>query len=302
MLPDTVFLDVGDGRDGDPWRLFVHVPPGPAPANGWPLLLITDGNAMIATAVDTVRVQGAYPNATNVEPGVVVAIGYPTGEAYDPLRRSRDLSPPPGRSYPPFTEGGPEVRTGGADRFLRFVETEAMAAVATLAPIDPARRTLFGHSFGGLFTLYALFSGTATFTHFVAASPTIYWEDGILEEAAARFLASPRPFGNRVVHLSAGQYEGDVLAPFQYEREDTEKRRLAARAARTLSLTEAMAARLRHLPDLRVVLETYPGETHMTMLPIAVSRAVRIAFEARRPACDGRSTAGSNVQGTASTV
>ncbi|WP_244493848.1 alpha/beta hydrolase [Aureimonas sp. AU4] len=266
----------------EPWRVFVYVPPGTPPASGWPLLAITDGNAMIATAVDAVRVQGAYPDATNVEPGVVAAIGYPTEAAYDSLRRSFDLSPPPGRTYPPFTEGGPTVRTGGADGFRRFVETDVLDAVARLAPIDPARRTLFGHSFGGLFALHALFSGTGAFSRFVAASPTIYWEDGVLLDAEERFRTRSAREGT-VVHLSAGEYEGDALAPFQYGREDTEKRRAAARSVRTLDLTRAMAARLAKLPGLRVECETYPGETHMTMLPVSVSRAVRVAFEARRP-------------------
>lgn len=282
-LPDTVVFDLSPQAGAQPWRLFVHVPPGPPPAAGWPLLAITDGNAMIATAVDAVRVQGAYPDSTNVEPGVVVAIGYPTGEAYDALRRSLDLSPPPGRFYPPFTEGGPQVRTGGAAPFLRFVETDVLSAVGRLAPIDAARRTLFGHSFGGLFALYALFQGTTAFRRFVAASPTIYWEDGVLLEAEERFRARGGAPSGTVVHLSAGEYEGDTLAPFQYGRADTDKRRAAARSVRTLDLAKAMAARLGKQTGLRVAYETYPGETHMTMLPIATSRAVRVAFEARQP-------------------
>ncbi|WP_182084023.1 alpha/beta hydrolase-fold protein [Aureimonas sp. ME7] len=280
-LTDTVFFDLVGEDGGEPWRIFLHRPPGPAPEGGWPLLAITDGNAMIATAVDAVRVQGAYPGGTNVAPGVVMAIGYPTEGAYDPWRRSFDLSPPPGRAYPPFAADGPEVRTGGADRFLRFIEREALAAADAITPINPARRTLFGHSFGGLFALHALFSGTRAFTRFVAASPTIGWEDGVLTQTERRFLEAPALGGEVVVHLSAGEYEGDALAPFQYGREDTAERLERARTVRTAALTSAMAERLARVPNLRVLHETYPGETHMTMLPIAVSRAVRVAFPAR---------------------
>lgn len=188
---------------------------------------MTDGNAMIATAVDTVRVQAAYPMGTDVQPGVIAAIGYPGDDAYDPLRRSFDLSPPPGRTYPPFAEGAPAVVTGGADRFLQFIEHEALAFVET---------------------------------RYVAASPTISWEDGLLLNSEKLFAASPE------------------LAPFQYEREDTAKRIAHARTIQTLALTQAMATRLANLPRISVVCETYPGETHMTMLPVAISRAVRVAF------------------------
>jgi predicted alpha/beta superfamily hydrolase len=275
-LPNTRIVDL-DGPDGAVWRLSIHIPPGDAPDGGWPLLAMTDGNAVIATAVDALRVQSAYPLGTDVQPGIIVAIGYPCEEAYDPLRRSFDLSPPPGRSYPPFAEGGPAVLTGGADRFLRFIEEVALPFVGSLAPVDPARRCLFGHSFGGLFALHVLFSGSQAFSRFVAASPTVYWEDGLLLESERRFAGAARDWAFEV-HLSAGEHEGEALAPFQYGRDDTEKRLDHARTIQTLALTQAMAARLGDLPRSRVAYETYPGETHMTMLPIAVSRAVRVAF------------------------
>lgn len=277
ILPQTRTFDIGTTETGL-WRLFVHVPPGKPPAAGWPLLVMTDGNAMIATAIDALRAQASYPKGTNVEPGVIAAIGYPTDEAYDPLRRSFDLSPPPGRTYPPFVEGGPPVLTGGARPFLDLIEGEVLAVLDKIAPIDPARRTLFGHSFGGLFALYALFSGCTSFSRYVAASPTIYWEDGVLQESEARFAASDRD-ADVVIHLSAGEYEGATLAPFQYGREDTQTRLDHAGQARTLELSQEMAARLSALPRTRVLYETYAGETHMTMLPVAVSRAIRTAFE-----------------------
>lgn len=107
-LPHTKWFDL-PGPDDALWRLFLHVPTGEAPAGGWPLLAITDGNAMIATAVDALRVQSGYPKGTHVGPGVIAAIGYPVDEAYDPLRRSFDLSPPPGRTYPPFFADTPPV-------------------------------------------------------------------------------------------------------------------------------------------------------------------------------------------------
>ncbi|SFF52643.1 hypothetical protein SAMN05216566_1222 [Aureimonas phyllosphaerae] len=277
-LAQTRFVDLKSERDGEVWRVFIYVPLDEPPPGGWPLLVITDGNAMIATAVDALRVQSSYPASTNVGPGVIAAIGYPTGDAYDPLRRSFDLSPPPGRSYPPFVEGGAEVLTGGAHRFLQFLEGEALPFLDGVAPIDPTRRTLFGHSFGGLFALHTLFSGSEAFSRFVAASPTIYWEDAGLLDSERRFTALPRD-RDLVLHLSAGEYEGGALAPFQYGREDTEKRLANALTARTLDLSREMAERLSALPRARVSYEVYPGETHMTMLPIAVSRAVRTAFQ-----------------------
>ncbi len=270
--------DLGDG-EGPPWRVFVHVPASPAPADGWPLLVMTDGNAVIDTAIAAMEIQSAYPNGTNVLPGVIVAIGYPTDGYYDPLRRSIDLSPPPGRDYPPFVEGGPVVRTGGADRLIAYIERTLLPFIEARAPLHATRRTLFGHSFGGLFALYALFEGCRIFDTYVAASPTIYWEDGVLAASEGRFMKRPARPGLSV-HLSAGEYEDESLAPFQQEQEDRVERLAQLRLARTAPLARDMAARL-GAAGIDTTYETFAGETHMTLIPVAVSRAVGIAFARR---------------------
>jgi predicted alpha/beta superfamily hydrolase len=64
----------------------------------------------------------------------------------------------------PGVEGGP--------RFLRFLETEAMPAVAA-AYRPSAKRALVGHSLAGLFAVDALTAG-ASFESFVAISPSIH--------------------------------------------------------------------------------------------------------------------------------
>ncbi|WP_258286092.1 alpha/beta hydrolase-fold protein, partial [Escherichia coli] len=63
------------------------------------------------------------------------------------------------------------MRTGGADAFLHFVTTTLRSAVAQRCRVDPARQALFGHSFGGLFVLYALAHRPDAFSHWIAASP-----------------------------------------------------------------------------------------------------------------------------------
>ncbi|GLS37463.1 hypothetical protein GCM10010869_30570 [Mesorhizobium tianshanense] len=215
LIADTTVHDLAPAHGGEPYRIFLHVPAKPAPQAGWPVLYMTDGNDVIGTAVDAVRAQAGYPLGTNVEDGVIVAIGYPLAGAYDPLRRSWDLGPPPGKTYPPFHDGGPEVRTGGAEDFLAFIEGELKPWVAGRARIDIGRQALYGHSFGGLFALYALFTRPLAFRTWVAASPAIYWEDRAIDHFLHAFEAAV-PDGLRMqVILSAGEYETEKLAPFQ---------------------------------------------------------------------------------------
>ncbi|MET0427971.1 MAG: alpha/beta hydrolase-fold protein, partial [Microvirga sp.] len=136
----------------------------------------------------------------------------------------------------------------------------------------------FGHSFGGLFALHTLFTRPALFQTIIAASPTIHWDDSALlrQEAKAVFDNPRRPR----VHLSAGEHEGDRLAPFQEGRDDAAERLKKKKGERTILHAREMAERLAR-PDgagLTTRFEVFAGETHMGVPTPAVGRAIQIAF------------------------
>jgi predicted alpha/beta superfamily hydrolase len=279
-IANAIFADLGFENASEPYRIFLYRPAKTPPPEGWPVLYLTDGNACFATAVDALKIQSSYPNGTNVYDGVIVAIGYPSDQPYDPLRRSWDLSPPPGRIYPPFFPDTPDVRTGGGEQFLAFIEERLKPWVEEQVPIDRSRQTLFGHSFGGLFVLSALFSKPNTFNRWVAASPAIFWEDAAILAAERAFLEGQTASLDIELHLSAGQYEGEVLAPFHKGTPEEQKRQERARETRTVEYAQEMTLRLAAsaaLPGM-ATFEEYSGENHMSVLPVALNRAVQIAF------------------------
>lgn len=272
----TRWFDLADSVTGAIRRVFLWLPAGDPPAAGWPALTLTDGNAVIATAVDAMRAQASYPSGTNLMWGALIAIGYPTEEAYDPFRRSWDLGPPPGATYPPFWPDTPEVKTGGGAELARFILEDLRDFLAgRQVPLDPARQGLFGHSFGGLFALWLMFTRPDAFTHWIAASPSITWEDSFLLGHRAGFNPEGRAL---VLHLSAGEWEGDQLAPFQEGAPDAEKRLADKAKTRTLGAAQELAADLATSPGMTVRYETYAGETHMSVLPVAVNRALQTVF------------------------
>ncbi|WP_027038558.1 alpha/beta hydrolase [Mesorhizobium ciceri] len=282
LIANTTVHDLVPAQGGAPWRIFLHVPSGAVPEAGWPVLYMTDGNAVIGTAVDAMRAQAFYPTGTNVGWGVIVAIGYPVDGAYDPLRRSWDLGPPPGKTYPPFYEGTPEVRTGGAGQFLAFIEDELKPWVASRVTVDASRQTLYGHSFGGLFALYALFTRPSSFQTWIAASPAIYWEERAIDRFLETFEAAVPDGLAATMILSAGEYETEKLAPFQIGAEDEEKRLQQKKVTRTDALARAMAERLDAVPGMCASFELHAGENHMSILPVTVNRAVQAAFAVRK--------------------
>lgn len=276
VLPETVRFDLAPPDGGPAYRIFLRRPPGEPPADGWPALYLLDGNAVFATAVDAIRVQAAWPLGTGLREAVIVAVGYPTEAAYDSVRRSWDYGPPPGATYPPHTADGPPVRTGGADRFLDLLDAAIRPEVARRVPLDPAAQALFGHSFGGLFVLHALFHRPEAFTHWIAASPAIWWEDAVVLASAQAYAArAARPPAE--VLISAGAYE-QALAPFQVGAADAQKRQAAHAESRIVDNARALSERLGRLPGVRSRFALIADETHMSVLPTAVNQALRFAF------------------------
>ena len=74
---------------------------------------------------------------------------------------------------------------GGADAFLGFVGGQVRSLVRKqFADVSIGEEAIFGHSFGGLCVLHALFSKRGgVFDAYFAASPSIWWDSKIVQEA-----------------------------------------------------------------------------------------------------------------------
>ncbi|RJL11896.1 alpha/beta hydrolase [Paracoccus siganidrum] len=175
-------VDCGPGH-----RLFLAVPRCNAPQGGWPVLYLLDGNA----AFDFLT-----PEHLAMAPGLVLAgIGYDTDRQFARERRTMDFTAPdgPGDGIRPDPVH-PGRMAGGAALFLDRLTGPLRAAAEEGLAIDPARRSLWGHSFGGLFTLYALLVRPRAFARYAAISPSIWWDEPLIRriaDAAGRMQDAP---------------------------------------------------------------------------------------------------------------
>lgn len=252
-LPGTRQFRFPAEASGDrEYRLLVSEPAGKrVPRAGHPVLFVLDGNAHFSAFHDAKRAQSGFAEA------IVVGVGYPTSLPHDYLRRSYDFSPPvaPELNSPP---------QGGDDEFLGTLE-RIIAELLQRYPIDRKQLSLFGHSFGGMFVMHALFTRPSLFSHYIAASPSLWWNEHYL-------LAQEHDFEERV-ESGAWSPRHQSLLLVAGERETPQD----------IQEVQALERRLQRLSrwGLRVALHLQPEEDHMSV-PISIApRVLRQVFTAR---------------------
>ena len=271
QIPGSHQLDMRDAASGLTWRIFVQVPDAPAPAGGYPVLYLLDGNSTFFTAAQLARNTGNRPAGMRRDPLLVVGIGYPVDSAMDQDARKRDYTPPPAI----------EAGTGGAEVFLDFVQKQLQPALQSAWPIDAARQTLFGHSLGGLLTVHAMATRSQMFSRYAAASPSLWWNKAEELQTIEKWIArgdvrsplQPQPQRHLQLQLRVGTRE-------RARRNENDPVRAAKAAERRMNEhVEALVARLTPLknPRVEVDFKELQGLDHGGTLAPALIDAIALA-------------------------
>jgi hypothetical protein len=182
------------GRDND---LYIHLPSdyGRETTKKYPVLYILDGQWDFKL-MDSVL--GGLVYDKFAPEMILVGITY-SGENpdYDGLR-AMDYTP----------TATPQVKgSGNGPNFLKFLKTELIPFIETNYRADPARRVLQGSSYGGLFTMYALFADPGLFSSYLAASPAVPYDNGYVLKQEAEFARTHKELPVRLF-LAVGGAEG----------------------------------------------------------------------------------------------
>jgi hypothetical protein len=139
-------------------------------------VVLLDGNffyPMLSPVLHQYEVTGL------LKPVILVSIGYDSFSAMDSLR-VRDYL------FPEALPSDELVSIGGGQRFFRFIEEELLPKIDKEYRTKEFSRCLLGHSFGGYFVLYSLLhqleESKNTFTTFIAASPTLWYNEFYLNK------------------------------------------------------------------------------------------------------------------------
>ena len=286
MALNALRIDFRSGIRRRDYRLMVSIPSSPAPDDGYPVVYVIDGNLHFGIAVDTMRIQACWPDTRDA---VIVGIGYPTDRVADALSlRMDDLTTPLQesmantpwyRKMPPPPNG-----YGKLDDYLRMVDEEVKPRVADVVSVDANDQTLMGHSLGGLTTLHALFRRTASFQHFVAIAPSIWWNNREVLDHEAGFVERVRCGGATARALiSVGELESTLRYPsvgadkLPAGREDFQQ---MVDYCRMVPNTQELGRRLAAVqgPGFTVQTVVHMGDDHNMVPPAGIARGIRFAL------------------------
>ncbi|WP_289142036.1 alpha/beta hydrolase [uncultured Brevibacillus sp.] len=262
-IPGTHYFDMTSSHSGRNYRLFVYVPSTPAPSAGYPIIYSLDGNASFHSLVEAMRLQSRHP--LGIEPAVIVGIGYESDEPIVSEQRFYDyteLADPSVMRHRP--DGSPWPATGGAEEFLTFIEDELKSEIGRKYAIDRNRQALFGHSLGGWFALYVLFTRPEAFRSYIAGSPSVWWNDKSL-------LARLPELKDR---LQQGQIDAELMIAVGSE----EKQMMVENAQQLYTLLQSYDGH-----GLRLAFELFEGEGHVSVVHPLISRLFRFILQRKQP-------------------
>ena len=273
-LADTEVHRVDATATGDEYRIFVgHCGVRPATT-----LYLTDANGFFGAAVDTIRLMGI---ANHLPPMLVIGIGYPVGPLVETIdRRTKDYSPTADAAYGALFPEVPEM--GGASATLAFIRDDLMPWVNARYAMPDSDSTLFGHSLAGLFATYALLTAPETFSRYAIASPSLWWDNNLMTSIEQHYAEAHTDLSAKVFFgIGADEtYEGRVREAANYP--DALRAHATAwpfdMVADMTDLVDRLTAR--RYPGLDLKTAVFDDEFHVTVGPLALSRALRWLYNA----------------------
>ena len=156
----------------------------------YPVVYILDGEVLLPTVSN---VQSFYSGGFTPE---MVIVGISNDK-----NRMRDMT----TSKVTEMYGTPfEQENGEAAYFSKFIESELIPFIENKYPVS-SFRTLIGHSYGGLFTIYTLIHHPELFSNYLAIDPSLDWDNQKLLKEAQGILSSQNYKGKSLFVSLNGQ-------------------------------------------------------------------------------------------------
>jgi len=194
-IPDTEVRELKSSAPDRSYDLYVHLPEEymQNQEKKYPVLYVLDGQWDFKL-LDSIC--GALHFDEFIPETLIVGITY-SGDSPDyGALRAMDYTPVPDTDFP---------GSGDARKFLAFFKEELLPFIESNYRAEP-RRVLMGSSFGGTFTLYAMFVEPGLFSGYIATSPVVDYGDRFAFKQDAEYAGVHGELPVRLF-LSVGELE-----------------------------------------------------------------------------------------------
>ncbi|HVU25404.1 MAG TPA: alpha/beta hydrolase-fold protein [Opitutus sp.] len=194
-LANTEVVALPRSTNGRDYTLLIGLPASYAssPTRRYPVLYACDGYwdfHLLMAETGNLEYDGLIPDC------IVVGFSY-TGASPDyGTLRTWDLTP----GYDPY--GG--ANSGHAADFLGVIAGQFIPYVDSHYRTDTGFRVLSGSSYGGLFTVFALFERPGLFQAYIAPSPSLWWRSRFLLDTERTFATTHSSLSARLYLTFAG--------------------------------------------------------------------------------------------------
>ena len=240
------------------------------------VLYLLDANLYFGTAVEMTRLM--HRLFGELPPFLIVGIAYPTDDAaLQGKLRTRDFTPSKDiQLLSRFTPSPQDTSTaermsfmGGASSFLHFFNKEVIPFTKTHYEVKKDGSALFGSSLGGLFVTYAFFESPSSIDNYISVSPALWWnQEEIFDYEMNLDQLAGATLKNVFIGVGEREESPDIPGLSMFKMV-TNADRMA------LKLSEGTPS------SVSVFSETIADETHTSVVPVALTRALRKLYELR---------------------
>lgn len=246
-IPDSQVRQLKSSATGRSYDIYVRLPTDYAQSQKeYPVLYLLDGQwdfKLLDSIYGGLFYDGFVPEI------IIVGITYSGKDADYGALRAMDYT-----TVPELSLAG----SGDAPKFFAFLKKQLIPFIEAEYRADASRRVLMGSSYGGIFTLYAMFSEPSLFSGYVAASPAVVYGDRFAFEQEATYASSHKDLPVRLF-LSVGELEG-LKRPVQQFMQILSDRNYIGLEMETLIVE---------------------GERHASNKPEAYNRGLRFIFQGK---------------------
>lgn len=260
-IPNTEVRSIKSGITNINYKLYISLPRSYKQENSqYPVVYTLDADYSFAIAHNTVE---HFVDRRDLPKMIVVSIAYfGANQDLTLYRKNRMRDYTPTKASMGICGVGQKIKKGlgGSEKFLSFISSELIPFIENNYRVKKQDRTIVGHSAGGLFGTYALFTRPSVFQRYILVSPSLWWDDKMVFKLENNYAANNASLKANVFY-SIGRWENPKICPMVSQMKQFVDK-----------------VKSRKYQGLKIKSHVFPSETHNSVFPAALSRGLRVVF------------------------